>query len=121
VAGLRREEVALLAGMSVDYYTRLERGNLSGVPDNVLESLAGALQLDEAGRAHLYDQGLGIVRACLAGDGRVDGLGGYGAGTVPGDHVGVKPMTTPDRRAYLFIISHCRGCPSAGCAGRVGT
>jgi transcriptional regulator with XRE-family HTH domain len=43
-AGLRREEVALLAGVSVDYYTRLERGNARGVSDNVLEALARALQ-----------------------------------------------------------------------------
>ncbi|WP_335983924.1 helix-turn-helix transcriptional regulator [Streptomyces sp. CA2R106] len=55
VAGLRREEVALLAGMSVDYYVRLERGNLGGVSDSVLEALAHALRLDEAERAHLYD------------------------------------------------------------------
>jgi transcriptional regulator with XRE-family HTH domain len=55
VAGLRREEVALLAGVSVDYYTRLERGNLAGVSDNVLDALARALQLDEAERAHLFD------------------------------------------------------------------
>jgi transcriptional regulator with XRE-family HTH domain len=55
VAGLRREEVAMLAGVSVDYYTRLERGNLSGVSESVLEALARALQLDEAERAHLFD------------------------------------------------------------------
>ena len=55
VPGLRREEVALLAGVSVDYYTRLERGNLSGVSETVLESLARALQLDEPERAHLFD------------------------------------------------------------------
>ncbi|KRE31123.1 helix-turn-helix transcriptional regulator [Agromyces sp. Soil535] len=55
VPGLRREEVAMLAGMSVDYYTRLERGNLGGVSESVLESLATALQLDEAERAHLFD------------------------------------------------------------------
>jgi len=55
VPGLRREEVALLAGMSVDYYVRLERGNLSGASESVLESLAAALQLDDAERAHLYD------------------------------------------------------------------
>jgi transcriptional regulator with XRE-family HTH domain len=55
VAGLRRGEVVLLAGVSVDYYTRLERGNLSGVSDSVLEGLARALQLDEAERAHLLD------------------------------------------------------------------
>jgi transcriptional regulator with XRE-family HTH domain len=52
---LRREEVAVLAGLSVDYYTRLERGNLAGASDSVLEALAQALQLDEAERAHLYD------------------------------------------------------------------
>jgi transcriptional regulator with XRE-family HTH domain len=55
VPGLRREEVSLLAGVSVDYYTRLERGNMSGVSDGVLEALARALQLDEAERAHLFD------------------------------------------------------------------
>ncbi|MER5527663.1 helix-turn-helix transcriptional regulator [Streptomyces sp. NPDC002677] len=55
VAGLRREEVALLAGMSVDYYIRLERGNLTGASDSVLDALAQALQLDEAERTHLYD------------------------------------------------------------------
>jgi transcriptional regulator with XRE-family HTH domain len=55
VPGLRREEVALLAGVSVDYYTRLERGNLGGVSESVLEALARALQLDEAARAHLFD------------------------------------------------------------------
>ncbi len=55
VAGLRREEVALLAGMSVDYYTRLERGNARGASDAVLDALARALQLDEAERAHLFD------------------------------------------------------------------
>src|SRR5437016_307689 len=55
VTGLRREEVALLAGVSIEYYTRLERGNLSGVSESVLEALARALQLDEAERAHLFD------------------------------------------------------------------
>ena len=55
VPGLRREEVALLAGVSVDYYTRLERGNASGVSEGVLEALARALQLDEAERGHLFD------------------------------------------------------------------
>jgi transcriptional regulator with XRE-family HTH domain len=55
VPGLRREEVALLAGVSVDYYTRLERGNASGVSETVLEALARALQLDEVERAHLFD------------------------------------------------------------------
>ena len=55
VQGLRREEVALLAGISVEYYTRLERGNGRGVSDDVLESVSRALQLDEAEHAHLVD------------------------------------------------------------------
>jgi transcriptional regulator with XRE-family HTH domain len=55
VPGLRRTEVATLAGMSVEYYSRLERGNLAGVSEEVLEALSRALELDEAERAHLYD------------------------------------------------------------------
>jgi transcriptional regulator with XRE-family HTH domain len=55
VKGLRREEVALLAGVSVEYYVRLERGNLGGASQSVLDSVANALQLDEAERAHLHD------------------------------------------------------------------
>jgi transcriptional regulator with XRE-family HTH domain len=55
VQGLRREEAALLAGVSVDYYTRLERGNLSGVSETVLEAIARALQLDDTERRHLFD------------------------------------------------------------------
>src|SRR5207245_10827191 len=55
VPGLRREEVAVLAGVSVPYYTRLERGDMSGVSESVLEALARALELDDAERAHLFD------------------------------------------------------------------
>src|SRR5215207_5500726 len=55
VPGLRREEVARLAGVSIDYYTRLERGNLTGVSDSVLDAVARALHLDEAERNHLFD------------------------------------------------------------------
>jgi transcriptional regulator with XRE-family HTH domain len=55
VPGLRRSEVADLAGVSVEYYARLERGNLSGVSESVLDALARALQLDEAERVHLAD------------------------------------------------------------------
>ncbi|WP_326610545.1 helix-turn-helix transcriptional regulator [Streptomyces scopuliridis] len=53
VPGLRRSEVAALADMSVEYYSKLERGNLAGVSPAVLEALARALQLDDAERAHL--------------------------------------------------------------------
>jgi transcriptional regulator with XRE-family HTH domain len=55
VPGLRREEVAQLAGVSVDYYIRLERGRTQGVSETVLEAVARALQLDDAERAHLFD------------------------------------------------------------------
>lgn len=55
VPGLRREEVASLAGVSVAYYTKLERGDTSGVSDAVLDALARALRLDEPERAHLFD------------------------------------------------------------------
>ena len=55
VPGLRREEVASLAGVSVEYYRRLERGNLAGVSDLVLDALADALRLDDAERTHLFD------------------------------------------------------------------
>ncbi|HET8600437.1 MAG TPA: helix-turn-helix transcriptional regulator [Segeticoccus sp.] len=55
VAGLRRGEVALLADVSPEYYAKIERGNLTGVSDAVLESVARALQLDDAEREHLFD------------------------------------------------------------------
>ncbi len=63
VPGLRREELALLAGVSVQYYTRLERGNANGVSDSVLEALVRVLQLDDAERAHLYDLTRGMTAA----------------------------------------------------------
>lgn len=64
VTGLRREEVALLAGISSEYYTRLERGNATGVSESVIEGIAQALQLDEAERIHLLDllRGAGTTR-----------------------------------------------------------
>jgi transcriptional regulator with XRE-family HTH domain len=55
VPGLRREEVASLAGVSADYYRRLERGQVNGVSELVLEALARALRLDDAERTHLFD------------------------------------------------------------------
>ncbi|MPY63135.1 helix-turn-helix domain-containing protein [Streptomyces spongiae] len=64
VTGLRREEVALLAGISSEYYTRLERGNATGVSESVIEGIAQALRLDEAERIHLLDllRGAGTTR-----------------------------------------------------------
>jgi len=66
VPGLRRQEVAVLAGLSVEYLTRLERGNANGVSDSVLDALARALQLDEAETSHLFD----LARAARGGSSR---------------------------------------------------
>ncbi len=55
VAGLRREEVAMLTGVSVDYYVRLERGNLAGASESVLDALARTLQLDDAEHEYLLN------------------------------------------------------------------
>jgi transcriptional regulator with XRE-family HTH domain len=54
VPGLRREEVATLAGLSVDYYNRLERGRITAASDSVLNAIARALQLDDVERDHLF-------------------------------------------------------------------
>jgi transcriptional regulator with XRE-family HTH domain len=54
VPGLRRGEVATLAGVSIEYYSKLERGSLAGVSASVLDAIARALQLDDAERAHLF-------------------------------------------------------------------
>jgi transcriptional regulator with XRE-family HTH domain len=61
VPGLRREEVAVLAGVSTEWYTRLEKGHIAGVSEDVLEAVARALQLDEAERTYLFD----LARAAI--------------------------------------------------------
>lgn len=63
VAGLRRSEAAVLAGVSVEYYTKVERGNLRGVSDEVLDAIATALRFSDAERSHLFD----LARAANAG------------------------------------------------------
>jgi transcriptional regulator with XRE-family HTH domain len=63
VQGLRREEVAMLSGISVEYYTRLERGKATGVSHEVLDAIARTLQLHDAERAHLFD----LVRTAATG------------------------------------------------------
>ena len=75
VPGLRREEVAVLAGVSTDWYTRLEKGHIAGVSEDVLEAVARALQLDEAERIYLFD----LARAAI------------------------KPARTPQRRGKAQI------------------
>lgn len=90
VKGLRRDEVARLAGVSVDYYTRLERGNLSGVSDSVLDAIAGALQLDRAEHDHLYD----LARAASASRPRS------------------KPPISPVQPPLQFLLDAITGAPA---------
>lgn len=63
VPGLRRGEVAVLAGVSVEYYTKLERGDLRGVSDEVLDAIASALRFTEAEHEHLFN----LARTANAG------------------------------------------------------
>src|SRR5690349_24994735 len=63
VPGLRREEVALLAGMSTEYYVRLERGNATGISDSILDGISRALKLDSAEHSHLVQ----LVRSANEG------------------------------------------------------
>jgi transcriptional regulator with XRE-family HTH domain len=102
VLGLRREEVALLAGVSIDYYTRLERGNLNGVSDSVLEALADALQLDEAERAAIA---FGAGRRSLSGHGRAPRRQSTAA-SVGTRRKGINQWSTD--------VSAARACESAG-------
>ncbi|TQL02285.1 helix-turn-helix domain-containing protein [Cellulomonas sp. SLBN-39] len=63
VPGLRREEVAMLAGVSTDYYTRLEKGKVGNPSESVLEAVSRALGLDEAEHTHLLDLVRAVTRA----------------------------------------------------------
>lgn len=67
VLGLRREELAMLAGVSASYYMRLEQGQSRNASREVLDALATALRLDDAERAHLFD----LAAACAVGPHRV--------------------------------------------------
>jgi hypothetical protein len=105
VPGLRREEVALLAGVSVDYYVRLERGRLGGASDSVLNAVADALQLDAAERSHLFD----LARAASGGGWEASGE------PVPDgvqrvlDVIGAVPAFVWNRRLDLVAANYL-GC-----------
>ena len=75
VPGLRREEVAQLAGVSTAYYTRMERGDLGGVSESVLFALVRALQLNDAEAEHLFDLARSATghTPTLTGEGRTRG------------------------------------------------
>ncbi|MFF5521825.1 helix-turn-helix domain-containing protein [Streptomyces coeruleorubidus] len=102
VPGLRREEVALLAGVSVDYYVRLERGHLAGASDSVLNGVADALQLGTAERSHLFD----LARTARGGGVEVSGK------PVPEgvqrvlDAIGAVPAFVWSRRLDLVAANH---------------
>ena len=76
VQGLRRSEVAALAGVSIEYYSKLERGQLGGVSAGVLDAIARALQLDQAERANL-------LHLAQAADGRSALMRPQGRGSRP--------------------------------------
>jgi len=86
VTGLRREEVSLLAGISVEYYVRLERGNAAGISESVLDGIGRALQLDHAEHEHLRD----LVRAANHG------------GRAPGRRSPVRPQRISARTQRLL-------------------
>ncbi|MEU6239765.1 helix-turn-helix transcriptional regulator [Streptomyces sp. NPDC047024] len=102
VPGLRRGEVAALAGVSVEYYTRLERGNLQGVSDSVLDAVARALRLDATERMYLYD----LARA---------------AGPAPGARVRRRPSRTTVRPSVARIVAGMAGLPAFVMNNRLDT
>ena len=133
VTGLRREEVALLAGISTEYYTRLERGNAIGVSDSVIDGLAHALQLDEAERTHLLDllRTAGTTRPqrrrpavqrvrptvqrildsmtgtpALVVNGRLDILASNALGAALFSPVYAAPVRPPNNARFVFLDPH---------------
>lgn len=98
VPGLRRSEVADLAGVSVEYYAKLERGDLAGVSESVLDGLSRALQLDDAERTHLAD----LARS-----------------SGPGHRSRRKPQTQQVRPAVAHILDGMTGTPALLHDGRL--
>ncbi|MFF9324549.1 helix-turn-helix transcriptional regulator [Streptomyces sp. NPDC014776] len=99
VKGLRRSEIAMLAGVSVEYYTRMERGSLAGVSDAVLDALGTALRLDDTERAHLYD----LARASSAKPARARRTA---ASRRPAVRAGVGRMLEAMPTLPAFVTNH---------------
>ncbi|MDQ0028639.1 helix-turn-helix transcriptional regulator [Arthrobacter bambusae] len=91
VSGLRRSEVAMLAGVSVEYYSKLERGAIAGASASVLDAISSALQLDDTERAHLLD----LARAA-------DGIPTSGR---PRRRTTINPATRPSLQWTLNAIT----------------
>ncbi|WP_433585675.1 helix-turn-helix transcriptional regulator [Microbacterium hydrocarbonoxydans] len=91
VDGLRRSEVAAIAGVSVEYYAKLERGAIAGASASVLDALSRALQLDDAERAHLFD----LARAAdgIPTSGRSRGRAAKAAAPRPSLHWALDSIT----------------------------
>jgi transcriptional regulator with XRE-family HTH domain len=133
VSGLRREEVASLAGISIQYYTRLERGDATGVSESVIDGIAQALQLDEAERVHLLDllRTAGSARPprrrqtrqrvrptvqrvldSMSGtpafvlNGRLDILAANGLGLALYSPVYADPLRPPNNARFVFLDPH---------------
>lgn len=106
VAGLRRSEVAMLADVSVEYYSKLERGSIAGVSAGVLDAVARALQLDDTERAHLFD----LARAAdgIPVSGRPRRRPGKSPATRPSLHWALDAMTdgvAVVRNAQMDVIA----------------
>lgn len=101
VPGLRRDEVAQLAGVSTDYYTRLERGNLTGVSDSVLSAIARTLRLDDDERLHLF----ALARTAGPGHGRA----------IPQR----RPKPAPVRDSICAIVDGLTDLPASVVNGRM--
>jgi transcriptional regulator with XRE-family HTH domain len=110
VPGLRRGEVAELAAVSIEYYTRLERGNLEGVSEDVLEGLSRALQLDEAERAHLFDLALDAITGAPAfvGNRRLDILAANQLGYALYSDMYVNPARPGNHARFVFFDDRAR-------------
>jgi MmyB-like transcription regulator ligand binding domain/Helix-turn-helix domain len=98
VPGLRREEVAELAGVSLDYYTRLERGNIRGASESVLNAIARALQLNDVERTHLFD----LARAATTGPTV------QGTGSRQNEHVRPSVQQVLDNLAVPAVVVNSR-------------
>lgn len=112
VPGLRRSEVAVLAGVSVEYYTKLERGAIAGASSSVLEALCRALQLSETERAHLYD----LARAA-------DGIPTSGRprrprASAPAPREGLQRTLDAITHAVAFVRSETQDLVAANRLGR---
>ena len=113
VPGLRRSEVAALAGVSIEYYAKLERGAIGGASASVLEALAQALHLDDTERAHLYD----LARAAdgIPTSGRSRRRAGAAAGSRPSLHWMLEAFT----EGVAFVRNSQQDLLATNALGRV--